>query len=423
MYIMTPAAATKGGIATLVRRRACVAVAASSSSSSSPSSSSSTTFAASVADDVSRRRRRWHSSSSSSSDPPPPPPPTPPPPTPPTPPPRGLSARINSYVERLRDEKFHESSTSFSWGPDDLGMFEPRVVDTPPVAQCANKAQIYESRGFEAMSSLAGRRRRKGGGVGGGADVVEEDVGLGGGGVSSSSVGFDTHDGPVPIGRGGAGRDDGDALPRGYGSLMDPFYVPPSRGQTHLIQGGTPCDIPCPATSRPYRLADYGEGSVHTLVLLRHGESEWNATNRYTGWCDANLTRRGEGEARAAGRLLAANGIEVDHAFTSVLKRASYTCNMCLNMAGQQLSDFCCVLREFVVIIARFVLFRFVSGPSPRLPPPPHTRKTQLPPPPPCYPDFLSTTNNDDIGKRVAQQQHAKLYAKNEKKKTTAGSP
>lgn len=51
-----------------------------------------------------------------------------------------------------------------------------------------------------------------------------------------------------------------------------------------------------------------------------------------------NLTRRGEGEARAAGRLLAENGIEIDHAFTSVLKRASYTTNMCLNMAGQQLS-------------------------------------------------------------------------------------
>lgn len=66
--------------------------------------------------------------------------------------------------------------------------------------------------------------------------------------------------------------------------------------------------------------------------------SEWNALNQYTGWCDVNLTRRGEGEARAAGRLLAENGIEIDHAFTSVLKRASYTTNMCLNMAGQQLS-------------------------------------------------------------------------------------
>jgi len=74
---------------------------------------------------------------------------------------------------------------------------------------------------------------------------------------------------------------------------------------------------------------------VHTLVLLRHGESEWNSQNRYTGWCDVNLTKRGEMEARAAGRLLNENGIELDHAFTSVLKRASFTTNMALNMAKQ----------------------------------------------------------------------------------------
>jgi bisphosphoglycerate-dependent phosphoglycerate mutase family 1 len=73
-------------------------------------------------------------------------------------------------------------------------------------------------------------------------------------------------------------------------------------------------------------------------IFLDFTFSEWNALNQYTGWCDVNLTRRGEGEARAAGRLLAENGIEIDHAFTSVLKRASYTTNMCLNMAGQQLS-------------------------------------------------------------------------------------
>jgi hypothetical protein len=59
-----------------------------------------------------------------------------------------------------------------------------------------------------------------------------------------------------------------------YGSLMDPYYVPPQEGLTHLIQGGTPCDI-ASAGSRhrqPYRLAEYGEESVYTLILLRHGE-------------------------------------------------------------------------------------------------------------------------------------------------------
>lgn len=100
---------------------------------------------------------------------------------------------------------------------------------------------------------------------------------------------------------------------------------------THFIRGGTPSD-PVPP---PFRLADYGDGSLYTLVLLRHGESEWNSLNRYTGWCDVNLTERGRLEARAAGRLLKENGIELDHVFTSVLKRANFTTNMALNTAGQ----------------------------------------------------------------------------------------
>ena len=100
---------------------------------------------------------------------------------------------------------------------------------------------------------------------------------------------------------------------------------------THFLKGGTPCD-PAPP---PFRLADYGEESLYTLILLRHGESEWNSQNRYTGWCDVNLTKRGEREARSAGRLLYENGIELDHVFTSVLKRASFSTNMCLNMAKQ----------------------------------------------------------------------------------------
>ena len=69
------------------------------------------------------------------------------------------------------------------------------------------------------------------------------------------------------------------------------------------------------------------------ILLRRHGESEWNALNQYTEWCDVNLMKRDENEARAAGRLLTENGIEIDHAFTSVLKMASFTSNVCLNMA------------------------------------------------------------------------------------------
>lgn len=84
-----------------------------------------------------------------------------------------------------------------------------------------------------------------------------------------------------------------------------------------------------------FKLANFGEQSLYTLVLLRHGESEWNRENRFTGWSDVNLTEQGEMEARTAGRLLFENDIEIDHAFTSVLKRASFSCNMCLNMAQQ----------------------------------------------------------------------------------------
>lgn len=100
---------------------------------------------------------------------------------------------------------------------------------------------------------------------------------------------------------------------------------------THFVRGGTPSD-PVPA---PYRLEDYGDDSLYTLVLLRHGESEWNSLNRYTGWCDVNLTERGRLEARAAGRLLKQNGVELDHVFTSVLRRANFTTNMALNAAEQ----------------------------------------------------------------------------------------
>lgn len=98
-----------------------------------------------------------------------------------------------------------------------------------------------------------------------------------------------------------------------------------------FVYGGTPCD-PSPP---PFQLSAYGEESLYTLVLLRHGESEWNAQNRYTGWCDVELTKKGEMEARTAGRLLYENGIELDHAFTSVLRRASFSCNMALNTAKQ----------------------------------------------------------------------------------------
>jgi 2,3-bisphosphoglycerate-dependent phosphoglycerate mutase len=65
--------------------------------------------------------------------------------------------------------------------------------------------------------------------------------------------------------------------------------------------------------------------SPRTLVLLRHGQSQWNLENRFTGWTDVPLSEKGVEEAREAGRLMRAEGLEFDVAFTSVLKRAIKT--------------------------------------------------------------------------------------------------
>jgi 2,3-bisphosphoglycerate-dependent phosphoglycerate mutase len=64
---------------------------------------------------------------------------------------------------------------------------------------------------------------------------------------------------------------------------------------------------------------------VHKLVLLRHGESDWNRENRFTGWTDVDLSEKGVEEARAAGRLLNSGGYSFDLAYTSVLRRAIRT--------------------------------------------------------------------------------------------------
>src|SRR5688572_26255865 len=69
---------------------------------------------------------------------------------------------------------------------------------------------------------------------------------------------------------------------------------------------------------------------MRKIVLLRHGESVWNKENRFTGWKDVDLTDNGVEEARAAGRLLRAEGFDFDFTFTSVLKRAIRTLNFAL---------------------------------------------------------------------------------------------
>ena len=65
--------------------------------------------------------------------------------------------------------------------------------------------------------------------------------------------------------------------------------------------------------------------TMYTLVVIRHGESEWNQKNLFCGWTDVELTEKGYSEAREAGRLLAKEGFTFDKCYTSVLKRAIHT--------------------------------------------------------------------------------------------------
>jgi 2,3-bisphosphoglycerate-dependent phosphoglycerate mutase len=74
---------------------------------------------------------------------------------------------------------------------------------------------------------------------------------------------------------------------------------------------------------------------MHKLVLLRHGESDWNRENRFTGWTDVDLSPRGVEEARAGGGVLKDAGYAFDLAYTSVLKRAIRTLNLALEALDQ----------------------------------------------------------------------------------------
>src|SRR6266568_5016710 len=71
------------------------------------------------------------------------------------------------------------------------------------------------------------------------------------------------------------------------------------------------------------------------LVLVRHGQSDWNLKNLFTGWRDVDLTDKGVDEAREAGRKLKAQGLKFDIAFTSALKRAQRTLDLMLEELGQ----------------------------------------------------------------------------------------
>jgi len=75
--------------------------------------------------------------------------------------------------------------------------------------------------------------------------------------------------------------------------------------------------------------------SDRLLVLVRHGQSEWNLKNLFTGWRDPDLTEKGVAEAREAGAKLKALGLKFDVAYTSMLQRAQRTASLTLNELGQ----------------------------------------------------------------------------------------
>src|ERR1700678_4624567 len=93
---------------------------------------------------------------------------------------------------------------------------------------------------------------------------------------------------------------------------------------------GPPSFIPlCSPVAAPARLTAMG-----TLVLVRHGESEWNSKGLFTGWVDVGLAAKGVQEASAAGRMLVDAGLRPDVVHTSVLTRAISTANGLLEEAG-----------------------------------------------------------------------------------------
>jgi 2,3-bisphosphoglycerate-dependent phosphoglycerate mutase len=73
-------------------------------------------------------------------------------------------------------------------------------------------------------------------------------------------------------------------------------------------------------------MSDKPKSNPRRLVLLRHGESQWNKENRFSGWTDVDLSDHGSEQAREAGRILKEQGFSFDIAFTSMLKRAIRLC-------------------------------------------------------------------------------------------------
>src|SRR3546814_17196371 len=104
---------------------------------------------------------------------------------------------------------------------------------------------------------------------------------------------------------------------------------------------------------------------MHKLVLMRHGESQWNLENRFTGWTDVDLTDTGREQARQAGELLKKEGYEFDLAYTSVLKRAIRTLWIALAALDAMSTPVGITLDRPTVVSVKSVSVRVVFGGSP----------------------------------------------------------
>jgi 2,3-bisphosphoglycerate-dependent phosphoglycerate mutase len=93
-------------------------------------------------------------------------------------------------------------------------------------------------------------------------------------------------------------------------------------------------EYPANSPHNRYMTLAFGD-SMPTLVLIRHGQSQWNLENRFTGWWDVDVTEQGAEEARTAGRLMRDKGLDFDLCFTSLQSRAIKTLNLALEEMGR----------------------------------------------------------------------------------------
>ncbi len=117
---------------------------------------------------------------------------------------------------------------------------------------------------------------------------------------------------------------------RAHSQGREPRHLRPRRGEGGAVGHGQEA-----RSLFDDRCIGIGVKMERLLVLVRHGQSEWNLKNLFTGWKDPDLSEKGVAEARAAGRLLKAKGLSFDIAYTSVLTRAQHTLDLILAELGQ----------------------------------------------------------------------------------------